>query len=117
MKGKNNKDVYIQAITMIDPDTSWIEIRSVLEARADLVANQVEPAWLTGYPLPKKITVNRGKELLLELKTIMATDYRKPFNSTSVRSTQANSTTGNIICSFNIQQMDLDNENPWEGLL
>ena len=31
---------------MIDPATGWIEIRSVPEARADLVANQVELAWL-----------------------------------------------------------------------
>ena len=27
MKGKNDKDVYLQAITMIDPATGWIEIR------------------------------------------------------------------------------------------
>ena len=47
MKGKKDKDVYLQAITMIDPATGWIEIRSVLEARADLVANQVELTWLT----------------------------------------------------------------------
>ena len=47
MKGKKDKDVYLQAITMIDPATGWIEIHSVPEARADLVANQVELAWLT----------------------------------------------------------------------
>ena len=27
MKGKKDKDIYIQAIPMIDPATSWIEIR------------------------------------------------------------------------------------------
>ena len=47
MKGKKDKDVYLQAITMIDPATGWIEICSVPEVRADLVANQVELAWLT----------------------------------------------------------------------
>ena len=31
MKGKKDKDVYLQAITMIDPATGWIEIRSVPE--------------------------------------------------------------------------------------
>ena len=60
---------------MIDPATSWIEIRSVPEARADLVANQVELAWLTRYPLFNKIRVDRGKELLAEFKTMMANDY------------------------------------------
>ena len=44
MKGKKEKDVYLQAITMIDPATSWIEIRTVPEARAALVAHQVELA-------------------------------------------------------------------------
>ena len=44
MKGKKDKDIYLQAITMIDPATSWIEILSVTEARANLVANQVELA-------------------------------------------------------------------------
>ena len=41
--------------------TGWIEIHSVPEARAGLVANQVELAWLTRYPLPNKIKVDRGK--------------------------------------------------------
>ena len=39
MKGKKEKDVYLYAITMIGPDTGWIEIRSVPEARSELVAN------------------------------------------------------------------------------
>ena len=39
MKGKIENDVYLQAITMIDPTTGWIDIRSLPEARADLVAN------------------------------------------------------------------------------
>ena len=56
MKGKKDKDVYLQAITMIDPVTGWIELHSVPEARANLVANQVELALLTRYPLPNKST-------------------------------------------------------------
>ena len=55
---------------------------------------------------------------------MMANDYRIPCYSTSVRNTQAyaivervHQTIGNITCIFKIQQMDLDNENPWEGIL
>ena len=44
MKVKKDKDVYFEAITMIDQATRWIEIRSVTEARADIIANQVELA-------------------------------------------------------------------------
>ena len=67
MKGKKDKDVYLQIITKTDPATGWIETRSVSEVRADLVANQVEVAWSTRYPLSNKITVDRGKEFLVKL--------------------------------------------------
>ena len=55
---------------------------------------------------------------------MMANDYGIPCNSISVRNPQANAivervhqTIGNIIRTFKIQEMDLDNENPWEGIL
>ena len=41
MKVKKDKDIYLQTITMIDTAISWIEIRPVPEARADLFANQI----------------------------------------------------------------------------
>ena len=36
MKGKKDKDVFQQEITMIDPAIDWIEISSVPEARTDI---------------------------------------------------------------------------------
>ena len=39
---------------MIDSATGWIEICTIPSAQADRVANQVELAWLTLYPLPNK---------------------------------------------------------------
>ena len=103
----------IKLIIMIDPATGSIEIRSVPEARADLVANQVDPAWLTRYRLANKITVDRGKELPDKFKTMMVNDYRIPCSSISVRNPQANTimekvpqTIGNIIHSFKIQQIE-----------
>ena len=72
VKGKKDKDLYLQAITMIDPATTWIDICSVPEARADLVANQVELACLTRYLLPIKIIVDRVREFLEELKILIA---------------------------------------------
>ena len=56
----------------------------------------------------------------------MANDYGIPCNSISVRNLQANAivervhlTIGNIIGGgiFEMQEIDLDNENPWEGIL
>ena len=124
MKGKKDIDVYLQAITMRDSATGWIEICSVPEARAELVANQVELVWLTRYPLPNKITIDRDKELLTLFKTMMANDFRIPWSSISVRNLQANTivervhqTIGNVIRTFKMQETDLVNENPLEGIL
>ena len=39
----------------IESAMGWIEIRSVSQSKADLMANQLELAWLTTYPLPNKI--------------------------------------------------------------
>ena len=72
MKGTKEQDVYLQAITVIDSAIGQIKIRYVPEARAYLVANQVELAWLTRCSLPKNIKVDRGKELLEELKNYYA---------------------------------------------
>ena len=98
---------------MVEPATSWIEIQSVSEARVYLAANQVELACLIRYLIPNKITVNTGKELLAELKTMMANDYRILCNSISIRTMQANTimekthqTICNIVHTFEIRQID-----------
>ena len=101
MKGKKDKDVYLQAITVIDPATGWIEIRSVPEARADLVANHVEIAWLPRYRLPDEIMVDKGKELLAEFSTMMANHYRITANAILERVHQP---IENIIHAFTINK-------------
>ena len=68
---------------MIHPATGWIEIYSVPETSAVLVANQINLAWLTRYPLPNKIRVDRGKELLAEFKSMIADDYEISSNCIS----------------------------------
>ena len=52
---KGEKDKRFTFINLNYDRHSWIEMWSVPEARADLVANQVELAWLTRYHLPVKI--------------------------------------------------------------
>ena len=47
MEGKKHNDFYSQGNTMISAATGQIDICSVPEARADLVANQELLAWLT----------------------------------------------------------------------
>ena len=71
MTTKNRKTVYLQAVTMIDLATAWIEIRMVPSACTYLVSNIVELSWLTRYPLPSKVIVDRGNEFLAGFKTMI----------------------------------------------
>ena len=62
---KKDEAINLRSIAMVDPATGWLELHSIPEAKADLVAIQVELAWLTRYLFPNKIIVDRGKVLLI----------------------------------------------------
>ena len=76
---------------MIDPATGWIETRTVPPARADLVSIIVELAWLTMYPLPSKVIVDRGNEFLAEFRTIIQANYSITVKPITSRNPEANS--------------------------
>jgi len=61
---------------MTDPVTGWIETKAVPSACTDIVANQVELAWLTCCLLPTKVILDRGNEFLAEFKPMMENNYR-----------------------------------------
>ena len=74
MTTKNRKTVYLQAVTMRDPATGWIEIRTVPSTHVDPVSIKVELILLTRYPLPSKVIVDRGNEFFAEFKTMIQAD-------------------------------------------
>ena len=124
MTTKNRKTVYLQAVTIIDPATGWIEIHTVPSARADLVSNIVELAWLTRYPLPSKVIIDCGNKFLVEFKTMIQANYGIKVKLITSRNPQANSilervrqTIGNITRAFKVQDMVLDDENTWDRIL
>ena len=89
----------------------------------DFVANQAELAWLTHFSLPRKLIVDRGNEFLINFRGMISNNYgikvRPPITT---KNPQANTlldrvhqTIGNILCTFKIQNMSLDDKNPWDG--
>ena len=48
---------------MIDPATSWLEIKAIRTKRADVIANIVEQTWLSCDPCPTQVVLDRGKEI------------------------------------------------------
>ena len=84
MTTTSGRSVYLQAVTIIDLDTGWIEIRTVPSAQEDLVSNQVELAWLTRYPLPNRAKVGRGNEFPAKFREMIINDFSimvKPITS------------------------------------
>ena len=69
---------------MIGPAIGWIEIRAVPSARVDLVANQLGLGWLTRYPLPNKVIVNRENEF----REMVINDYSITVNPITSRNTK-----------------------------
>ena len=108
---------------MIDPATGWFEIKDIKTKRADVIANVVEKTWLTRYPWPTQVVYDRGTEFMSEFSSMLE-EYgikRKPITK---RNPQANAiverihqTIGNILRTFRVQEDELDEEDPWGGIL
>ena len=109
---------------MIDPATGWFEIKEIPNKEPITIANKVEQAWLTRYPWPTKIIYDRGGEFLREFANMIENDYGITKAPTSRKNPQANGilerihqTIANIIRTFEVQDMEIDENDPWSGIL
>ena len=119
---KGKEDLKLWCLTMIDPATGWFEMAPIVNKTTAEVADIAERTWFTRYPLPQKITFDRGTEFMAEFAKMCREDYglkRKPITT---RNPQANAilervhqTIGNIVRTFDVQKID-DND-PWAGIL
>ena len=126
-KSKDVKKKYstIWCVTMIDPATSWFEMKQIPNKEAHTVAQAVEQAWLTRYPWPKKITFDKGSEFKAEFAAMIEEENGIKKRGISPRNPQANSVLerihqviGNMIKTFRIyDREDLDEQDPWSGIL
>jgi hypothetical protein len=66
---KRNINTYTElwCITMIDPATAWFEIAEIPTKQADFIANLLEFHWLTRYPWPTEIWMDRGGEFKAQI--------------------------------------------------
>ena len=81
---------------MIDPATSWFEMKQITNKQAVTVAEAVEQTWLTRYPWPKKITYDKGSEFMAEFATMIVEEYGIKKKGIPPRNPQANSILGRI---------------------
>jgi len=116
----------LKCVTMIDPATGWFEIKQYDDKKSITVANIVEQEWLTRYPRPSLITLDRGSEFIGEdFRDMCENDYGIKRKVISTRNPQANAvverahqTLGNLMRSMELQDNPYyDPEDPWSGIL
>ena len=88
---RGERDLELWAITMIDPATGWFGIVEVPGTkRADVVANLVEQRWLTRYPRPEEVILDRGTEFMAEFSRMIEQQYNLIKKPITKRNPQAN---------------------------
>jgi transposase InsO family protein len=122
--GHGKHKARLHCLTAIDPATGWFEIASIPNKRADEVANIFEMLWLTKYPWPQEVIMDRGKEFMGEVKDMLKNVYGITRRPITTRNPQANAmverahqTLHNMIRSQRIRDArDLTNGS-WDGVL
>ena len=110
---------------MIDPATGFFEIVEIGEKTANIIANWLELHWLTRYPWPAEITMDKGKEFAREISKTLKNEYGIKRKIVTSSNPQANSmierchkTLHNMIRSAQIKdRRDLDSFLGFKGIL
>ena len=124
VKKTDKKEWKLHCLTMIDPATGWFEIVEIPKKQADEIANLIEQTWLVRYPWPQNVICDRGKEFMAEVNEMLTEDYGIQVNQITTRNPQANAivervhqTIGNMIRKWFVEDPELDEVNPYAGLL
>ena len=123
--GTGKDAISLHCLTMIDPATGWFEIVDIPSKRADVIANLLETTWLTRYPWPTEVRMDRGKEFAAEVSAALKNEYGISRKIITTRNPQANSiierihqVVGDMMRTRAISgRKDLDDVNPWTGVL
>ena len=114
----------LHCLTMIDPTAGWLEIAQIPAKSADEIANVLEMTWLTRYPWPTEIIMDRGTEFRAEVERLIRDEYGLRRKVITTRNPQANAmverahqTIHNLISTQNIQTRDDLVGGDWKGIL
>ena len=66
------------------------EVAKIADKRADEVAKKLELVWLTRYPWPTEVVIDRGKEFTKEVKAMLYDEYGCIHKLITTRNPQAN---------------------------
>jgi hypothetical protein len=124
-KPKDPQETRLHCLTMIDPATSWFEIVEIPDKTAHVVANLLEITWLSRYPWPTEIVMDRGKEFRAEVEDAIKHQYGIRRKVITTRNPQANAmverahqTIATMLRTSQVKSVkDLDAQFGWTGIL
>ena len=61
----NGNTIELWEVAIIDPETGWFKIKEIPSKRANYVSNAVKLTWLTRYPWPTSIILDRSREFII----------------------------------------------------
>jgi hypothetical protein len=111
------------ALTAIDPATGWFEIVDINDKTAGTVMDAFHNQWLCRYPRPTKIIFDNGGEFKSIFKEMCenlgidckpTTSYNPQGNAIIERIHQV---MGNMLRTFELEERDLDPQDPWGEFL
>jgi transposase InsO family protein len=113
----------LQAFTAIDPATGWFEVVDIKDKSAGTVMDAFHEQWLCRYPRPKKVVFDNGSEFKSVFKE-MCTNLSIVCKPTTSYNPQGNviverilQVMGNMLRSFELEDRELDQDNPWSEFL
>jgi transposase InsO family protein len=122
--GKGDSEITLHCLTMIDPATGWFEIVEIPNKQADEVINYLEFTWLTRYPWPTEVIMDRGKEFAAEVRDTLKDEYGIIKKLITTRNPQANAMVErahqiihNMIRSMQIRSKEDIADYGWQGVL
>ena len=123
--GKGKAETKLHCLTMIDPATGWFEIVQIPNKQADEVINILEFQWLTRYPWPTEVIMDRGREFAGEVSLALKHEYGIHKKLITARNPQANAivervhqTVHNMIRTTGLTDAsDLSDDYGFQGIL
>jgi predicted aspartyl protease len=120
---KNDPELILHCLTMIDPVTGWFELAEIPAKTADVVMDVLERTWLNRYPRPTTVIMDRGKEFHAEVRKCLQDDYGIVRKLITTRNPQANAilerahqTLGSMLATKEIG-MGMDAQDKWDSIL
>jgi hypothetical protein len=123
---KQKNTIPLCAVITIDPATGWFEGKEIDSKHAYNIDAAVKLAWLMRYPRPSIIihVSDKGTELLAEFGTMIKNDHGLICKPITTRNPQSNvvfkrihKTIADIIRTHQLNDIDLDVDDPWSGVL